>query len=285
MEDIISAIQSFNNREYALRNKKNESETSISTIIHDTKNDSDDKNTLKKKLSIVELKLKAMRAELVQPHDVFARCPEFLLCIKQIKNTVPIPYHWCLKSKFMSIKRSVAKPLYQLPPHIEETQIGQIRGFSLKQLADKSVRQIQRDKSRNKLNKLYVDFQVLHDAFLVHKTIPALTNFGELFYEEFDMERRFGKYQPGVLSPELQKALDLQNETAPPPWIHVMQSLGILPCYKQYKIPGINAPIPKGATWGPNGWGTPSAALINSNQNETNISSLNQPQINYWGEP
>ncbi|KAK8935691.1 hypothetical protein KSP39_PZI005674 [Platanthera zijinensis] len=46
---------------------------------------------------------------------------------------------------------------------------------------------------------------------------------------------------------------------SPPPWLINMQRYGPPPSYPQLKIPGLNAPIPPGASFGyhPGGWGKP----------------------------
>ena len=46
---------------------------------------------------------------------------------------------------------------------------------------------------------------------------------------------------------------------APPPWLVFMQKVGPPPAYPGLRIPGLNAPIPRGARWGfhPGGWGQP----------------------------
>jgi len=48
-------------------------------------------------------------------------------------------------------------------------------------------------------------------------------------------------------------------EGAPPPWLIHMQRYGPPPSYPNLKVPGLNAPIPPGASYGyhPGGWGKP----------------------------
>lgn len=64
--------------------------------------------------------------------------------------------------------------------------------------------------------------------------------------------------KPGVLSPELVSALGM-SEGAPPPWLINMQRFGPPPSYPNLRIPGLNAPLPPGASYGyqPGGWGKP----------------------------
>lgn len=49
------------------------------------------------------------------------------------------------------------------------------------------------------------------------------------------------------------------SENSPPPWLVNMQRYGPPPSYPNLKIPGLNAPLPPGATYGfqPGGWGVP----------------------------
>ena len=66
--------------------------------------------------------------------------------------------------------------------------------------------------------------------------------------------------KPGVLSAELLNALGMTDRTsAPPPWLINMQRYGPPPSYPTMRIPGLNAPIPAGASFGYHlgGWGKP----------------------------
>ncbi|ONK56352.1 uncharacterized protein A4U43_C10F7530 [Asparagus officinalis] len=64
--------------------------------------------------------------------------------------------------------------------------------------------------------------------------------------------------KPGMLSHELKEALGMPDG-APPPWLINTQRYGPPPSYPHLKIPGLNAPIPPGASFGyhPGGWGKP----------------------------
>ena len=64
--------------------------------------------------------------------------------------------------------------------------------------------------------------------------------------------------KPGVVTDDLRKALGMEVGGAPP-WLINMQRYGPPPSYPNLKIPGLNAPIPEGATYGfhPGGWGKP----------------------------
>lgn len=78
------------------------------------------------------------------------------------------------------------------------------------------------------------------------------------YYEGKEFETKLKTNKPGRLSDELTTALGMPH-LAPPPWLINMQRHGPPPSYPQLKIPGLNAPIPEGASWGyhPGGWGKP----------------------------
>ena len=77
-----------------------------------------------------------------------------------------------------------------------------------------------------------------------------------VLYEQINLKEK----KPGMLSAELKAALGIQeNVVTPPPWLINMQRYGLPPSYPNLRIPGLNAPLPPGATYGyhPGGWGKP----------------------------
>lgn len=78
------------------------------------------------------------------------------------------------------------------------------------------------------------------------------------YYEGKEFEVKLKAKIPGQLSDELKKALGMV-EGVPPPWLLNVQRYGPPPAYPNLKIPGLNAPIPEGASFGyhPGGWGKP----------------------------
>ncbi|CDJ68640.1 splicing factor 3B subunit 2, putative [Eimeria necatrix] len=64
--------------------------------------------------------------------------------------------------------------------------------------------------------------------------------------------------KPGKLSDRLKEALGM-GPLSPPPWLLNMQRYGPPPAYPRLRLPGLNAPIPAGCTYGyqPGGWGRP----------------------------
>jgi len=77
-------------------------------------------------MKVGELKQIVKRPDLVDPWDVTAKDPLFLIWMKQIKNTVPVPTHWNQKWKFLQFKRGLHKTPFKLPDFIENTGIGKI---------------------------------------------------------------------------------------------------------------------------------------------------------------
>ena len=128
-----------------------------------------------------------------------------------------------------------------------------------------SAKQKNRSRVAPKMGQLDVDYRTLHDAFFKHQNrehIRAkLTKMGDLYYEgrEFETQKSSDLQVGGPLSDRLREALDMTAENSPPPWLINMQRFGPPPSYPNLKIPGLNAPIPEGASYGYhlNGWGKP----------------------------
>ncbi|XP_020521733.1 splicing factor 3B subunit 2-like isoform X2 [Amborella trichopoda] len=92
--------------------------------------------------------------------------------------------------------------------------------------------------------------------------------------------------KPGILSQELKEALGMP-EGAPPPWLINMQRYGPPPSYLHLKIPGLNAPIPPGASFGyhPGGWGKPPVDEFGRPLYGDVFGVQQQEQPNYEEEP
>ena len=88
---------------------------------------------------------------------------------------------------------------------------------------------------------------------------------GDLYHEGKEFEVKAVESRPGVLSADLKQALSMPVDVAesggappvPPPWLINMQRYGMPPSYPSLKIPGLNAPLPSGASYGyhTGGWG------------------------------
>eukprot|EP01113_Clastostelium_recurvatum_P014784 TRINITY_DN1808_c0_g1_i3.p1 TRINITY_DN1808_c0_g1~~TRINITY_DN1808_c0_g1_i3.p1 ORF type:complete len:587 (+),score=207.00 TRINITY_DN1808_c0_g1_i3:62-1822(+) len=224
----------------------------------DTKKKSKKARKLEKRLSIAVLKQIVTRPEVVEVHDVNAPDPGFLVHLKSYRNSVPVPRHWSQKRKYLTGKRGVEKPPFELPDFIAATGIGKIRAALQAKEDEKRLKQKQRERTRPKMHKMDIDYQVLHDAFFKYQTKPKLTVMGDLYYENKEFEVALREKKPGILSEDMKRALGMP-EGAPPPWLLNMQRFGLPPSYPNQKIPGLNAPLPPGARpgFGPGEWGKP----------------------------
>ncbi|WCJ26992.1 proline-rich spliceosome-associated (PSP) family protein [Euphorbia peplus] len=219
---------------------------------------SNKKKKLLRRMKIAELKQICTRPDVVEVWDATASDPKLLVYLKSYRNTVPVPRHWCQKRKFLQGKRGIEKQPFQLPDFIAATGIEKIRQAYIEKEDSKKLKQKQRERMQPKMGKMDIDYQVLHDAFFKYQTKPKLTTHGDLYHEGKEFEVKLREIKPGSLSQELKEALGMP-EGAPPPWLINMQRYGPPPSYPHLKIPGLNAPIPPGASFGyhPGGWGKP----------------------------
>lgn len=209
-------------------------------------------------LSIAELKALVQNPEVVDWQDVSSSDPRLLVVIKAQKNVVPVPGHWSLKREYLSSKRGVEKPPFQLPPFIAETGITEMRDAVLEKQAEQTLKQKQRERVQPKMGKLDIDYQKLYDAFFRFQTKPSLTRFGDVYFEGKEWETEYRNFKPGDLSDTLKEALNMPPGF-PPPWLLQQQRIGPAPSYPNLKIPGLNSTLPPGASWGfaPGQWGKP----------------------------
>ncbi|OQS02106.1 hypothetical protein THRCLA_21504, partial [Thraustotheca clavata] len=210
-----------------------------------------------KQMSISMLKQIVSCPDVVEAHDVTSSDPPFLCYLKAYRNTVPVPRHWCHKRKYLQGKRGIEKVPFILPDFIANTGISEVRGALLDDAMKKGSIKM-RERMQPKLGRIDIDYQVLHDAFFRYQTKPKLTTLGDLYYEGKEFEVQLKHKTPGILSDELKRALGMVDGV-PPPWLLNIQRYGPPPAYPHLKIPGLNAPIPEGASFGyhPGGWGKP----------------------------
>ncbi|CAG0883913.1 unnamed protein product, partial [Cyprideis torosa] len=215
------------------------------------------------RMSIAELKNQCVRPDVVEMHDVNAADPKLLVHLKSLRNTVPVPRHWCFKRKYLQGKRGFEKPPFQLPAFIQKTGIMEMRAALVEKESEKTLKTKMREKVRPKLGKINIDYQKLHDAFFKWQTKPRMTIHGDLYYEGKEFETKLKEKKPGELSDELRTALGMpvgpNSGKVPPPWLIAMQRYGPPPSYPTMRIPGLNAPIPEGCSFGyhAGGWGKP----------------------------
>uniref|UniRef100_A0A8C1NKF4 Splicing factor 3b, subunit 2 n=1 Tax=Cyprinus carpio TaxID=7962 RepID=A0A8C1NKF4_CYPCA len=215
------------------------------------------------RLTVAELKQLVARPDVVEMHDVTAQEPKLLVHLKATRNTVPVPRHWCFKRKYLQGKRGIEKPPFELPEFIRRTGIQEMREALQEKEDAKTMKTKMREKVRPKMGKIDIDYQKLHDAFFKWQIKPKLTIHGDLYYEGKEFETRLKEKKPGDLSAELRVALGMptgpNSHKVPPPWLIAMQRYGPPPSYPNLKIPGLNAPIPEGCSFGyhAGGWGKP----------------------------
>lgn len=221
------------------------------------------KKKLKKRnrLSVAELKQLVQRPDVVEMHDVTSRDPKLLVHLKATRNTVTVPRHWCFKRKYLQGKRGIEKPPFELPDYIKATGIMEMRQALMEKEDQKTMKAKMRERVRPKMGKMEIDYQLYHDAFFKLQKIPRMTIHGDLYYEGKEFETRLKEKKPGNLSDELRVALGMpigaNSERFPPPWLIAMQRYGPPPSYPNLKIPGLNAPVPEGCSFGfqLGGWG------------------------------
>lgn len=238
-------------------NAGNQGEVFMNDQFDTIPDDEDEQPKLSKKkrkklntLSIAQLKALVQTPEVVDWHDVSSSDPRLLVIIKAQKNVVPVPGHWSLKREYLSSKRGVEKPPFQLPEFIAETGITEMRDAVLEKQAEQTLKQKQRERVQPKMGKLDIDYQKLYDAFFRFQTKPSLTRFGDVYYEGKEWETEYRNFKPSTeLSDGLKEALNM-SPGFPPPWLLQMQRIGPPPSYPNLKIPGLNAPLPPGASWG-----------------------------------
>ena len=218
------------------------------------------KKKLLSRLTVAELKQVVDRPDVVEAHDVTSSDPKLLVFLKAYRNTVPVPRHWSHKSKYLQRKRGVEKLPFKLPEFIADTGIAKIRDSIIEQENAQKSKTKARGRVQPKMGKIDIDYQVLHDAFFKYQTKPKLTGHGDLYYEGKEFEVGGKDYKPGNPSKALLAALGVPDDKDfPPPWLTNMQRYGPPPSYPTLRIPGLNAPIPKDASFGYNhgGWGKP----------------------------
>ncbi|XP_060871026.1 splicing factor 3B subunit 2 [Metopolophium dirhodum] len=253
------------------------------------------------RLSVAELKQLVSRPDVVEMHDVTARDPHLLIQLKAHRNTVPVPRHWCFKRKYLQGKRGIEKPPFDLPDFIKRTGIMEMRAAHQEKEDEKSLKNKMRERVRPKMGKIDIDYKKLHDAFFKLQTKPRLSLHGDLYYEGKEYETKLREKKPGDLSAELRTALGMpvghNAHKVPPPWLIAMQRYGPPPSYPALKIPGLNAPIPEGCSFGyhAGGWGKPPVdergrplyGNVFGTPSDYDESHVAEEQIDksMWGEP
>jgi splicing factor 3B subunit 2 len=211
--------------------------------------------------TVAELKRRVARPDLVEAHDITAADPDFLILLKGVPGTARVPRHWGRKRKYLQGKRGFEKPPFKLPDFIVKTGITEIRDTVAEEEAKQSAKQKNRGRVNPKMGNMDVDYGVLYEAFFKYQTKPtSLTKFGDLYYEGKELETSTDIQPGGPYSKKLLNALGMADSSAAPPWLFNMQRYGPPPSYPHLSIPGLNAPLPSGGSYGyhPGGFGKPS---------------------------
>jgi len=284
-KELLTALERYQENALLVNSSSSNSNTNDNNkpskaIVEDDYNDDSNTETeqfSKRKLreqlrpTVAQLKRKVARPDLVEAHDSTAPDPEFLIQLKAIPGTVPVPRHWGRKRKYLQGKRGFEKPPFRLPDFIVATGITELRDTLNEQEAGQSAKQKNRSRVAPKLGAMDVDYRTLHDAFFKYQTKPPdMSAFGDLYYEGKELQVDLHKHNTSnmELSEKLKAALGMTGNdaanpittTQPPPWLWNMQRYGPPPSYPNLAIPGLNAPLPSpDCQYGfhPGGWGKP----------------------------
>jgi splicing factor 3B subunit 2 len=268
---LVPSVSDGNDEES--NNNKSQGGDQSSVVSNDYSSDDDDDDDepsmSKRKLrelirpTVAELKRRVQRPDLVEAHDVTAADPDFLIALKGIPHTTPVPFHWGRKRKYLQGKRGMDKVPFKLPDFIIKTGIANVRDTAMEDEANQSAKQKNRGRINPKMGTMDVDYKVLYDAFFKYQTKPTdLTSWGDLYYEGKEMENSTDIKPGGPFSKALKIALGMggDNNNTPPPWLWNMQRYGPPPGHQKLKIPGLNAPLPNNQCqygYHPGGWGKP----------------------------
>lgn len=187
-EELMKEVVPEEEEDFYNPNGHKENDYSNENANEPVKKLSKKKKRLMSRLSVAELKQLVQKPEVVEAHDVTSSDPRLLVFLKGMRNTVPVPRHWCHKRKYLQGKRGIEKPPFRLPEYIADTGIARIRESILESDATKKSRAKARDKAQPKMGKIDIDYQVLHDAFFKYQTKPKLTDHGDLYFEGKEFE-------------------------------------------------------------------------------------------------
>lgn len=216
------------------------SESEDDSDSEEKSNESSSKKRKKNKIGISELKASTTKPQSVEWFDCDAPDPFLVVLLRTRLNSVDIPGHWQQKKDYLSAKKGSTKAVYNLPDFIKNTGISEMRNHD-----PESLKKLQRDRVQPKMNKLDIDYQLMHDAFFKHQTKPKLLSYGELYSEGREKtdqnSQKIADVKPGKISKALRTAIGMpENDKSIPPWITLMQELGKPPSYKHLIIPGVD---------------------------------------------
>jgi len=110
--DAFEAVRRFQERVASIvtDDEKQHQEQDAEELEFEDDDEEGDGGVSKRKLrdmlrpSVAELKRRVQRPDLVEAHDVTATDPDFLIRMKSVPGTVPVPRHWGRKRKYLQGK-------------------------------------------------------------------------------------------------------------------------------------------------------------------------------------
>lgn len=108
--DMAAVLRRFQARASALVSDAEEDDVDKKKETETQEDQEEEEQLSKRKLremsrpTVAELKNRVERSDLVEAHDVTAKDPDFLLFLKAVPSTVPVPRHWGRKRKYLQGK-------------------------------------------------------------------------------------------------------------------------------------------------------------------------------------
>ena len=211
------------------------------------------KNKIKPKL--ITLKLIAQNPSLVGIDDVNSPCPFIYTSLKSLACFVPVSPFWAMRKGKLKRLPFNFRPEYKLPPNVASTRIAQTRALSKENAISAPKKRVKLSRLQPIIGQLNVSYSDMHDCFFKLTYTPPLSRLGEYpqaFFERTRSQQTLSSGNPGVISEKLREALGMATDTQPLPFLKTMQKIGLPPGYPGLLVPGINAPLPKGAS--PSDW-------------------------------
>lgn len=108
--DMAAVLRRFQARASALVSDVEDEDVDKKKETETQEDEEEEEQLSKRKLremsrpTVAELKNRVERSDLVEAHDVTAKDPDFLLFLKAVPSTVPVPRHWGRKRKYLQGK-------------------------------------------------------------------------------------------------------------------------------------------------------------------------------------
>lgn len=132
------------------------------------------------------LKAESKHPEYINWMDANSPDPRLYIYLKTLPNSVFIPSNWQSKKSFLSSKRGIERPPFELPEFIKDTGILEMRNIveeAENPDNQSTLKQRMRERVQPKSGQLDIDYNKLHDAFFKYQKRPPMLKFGELYTE------------------------------------------------------------------------------------------------------